>query len=203
MYKVFHNDNVIILNENSCSDLEYHTSKRVENKKQLFQFLDSYFKSINTQDICISGYNLTAMINDFKSWFKCIKAAGGLVKNTDNKYLFIKRFGIWDLPKGKVELNELMEAAAIREVCEETGVKGLRIFEQVQSTNHIYLLEDDLILKCTNWYLMETDFNNETKPQIKEGITDVAWLTSKQSKKAMASGYRSLNEILAPYLNEK
>lgn len=203
MYKVFYNDNVIILLEDSYGDLEYLKTKRVENKKQLFQFLDSYFKSKNTQDLCICGYNLTAMINDFKTWFKFIEAAGGLVKNTDDKYLFIKRFGIWDLPKGKVELSELPEAAALREVCEETGVKGLRICEQIQSTNHIYLLEDDLILKCTNWYLMETDFNDETKPQIKEGITDVAWLTAKQSKKALASSYRSLNETLTPYLDEK
>lgn len=203
MYKVFYNDNVIILLEDSYGDLEYLKTKRVENKKQLFQFLDSYFKSKNTQDLCICGYNLTAMIDDFKTWFKFIEAAGGLVKNTDDKYLFIKRFGIWDLPKGKVELSELPEAAALREVCEETGVKGLRICEQIQSTNHIYLLEDDLILKCTNWYLMETDFNDETKPQIKEGITDVAWLTAKQSKKALASSYRSLNETLTPYLDEK
>ncbi len=203
MYKVFYKDNVIILLEDSYGDLEYLKTKRVENKKQFFQFLDSYFKSKNTQDLCICGYNLTAMINDFKTWFKFIEAAGGLVKNTDDKYLFIKRFGIWDLPKGKVELSELPEAAALREVCEETGVKGLRICEQIQSTNHIYLLEDDLILKCTNWYLMETDFNDETKPQIKEGITDVAWLTAKQSKKALASSYRSLNETLTPYLDEK
>ena len=203
MYKVFHNDNVIILHEDSCSDLGYQKTNRVENKKQLFHFLDSYFKSKSIQDICICGYNLTAMIGDFKSWFKFIEAAGGLVKNTNNKYLFIKRFGMWDLPKGKVELNELLEAAAIREVCEETGVTGLRICKQIQLTKHIYLLEDDLILKCTHWYLMETDFNNETTPQIKEGITDVAWLTPKQSNMALASSYRSLNESLAPYLDEK
>ena len=203
MYKVFYNDNVIILLEDSYGDIGYLKTKRVENKKQLFQFLDSYYKSKNTQDLCICGYNLIAMIDDFKSWFKCIDAAGGLVKNTDDKYLFIKRFGIWDLPKGKVELSELVEAAALREVCEETGVKGLRICEQIQSTNHIYLLEDDLILKCTFWYLMETDFNNETIPQLKEGITDVAWLTAKQSKEALASSYRSLNETLAPYLDDK
>jgi len=203
MYKVFHNDNVIILHEKSCSDLGCQNIKRVENKKQLFHFLDSYFKSKHIQDLCIYGYGLTAMIDDFKIWFEFIEAAGGLVKNTDNKYLFIKRFGMWDLPKGKVELNESLETAAIREVCEETGVTGLRICEQIQSTNHIYLLEDDLILKCTYWYLMETDFNNETTPQLKEGITNVAWLTAEQSNMALASSYRSLNESLAPYLGEK
>ena len=203
MYKVFHNDNVIILHEKSYSDLGCQNTKRVENKKQLFHFLDSYFKSKHTQDLCIYGYGLTAMIDDFKSWFVFIEAAGGLVKNTDNKYLFIKRFGMWDLPKGKVELNESLETAAIREVCEETGVTGLKICEQIQSTNHIYLLEDDLILKCTYWYLMKTEFDNETTPQLKEGITDVIWLTAKQSNMALASSYRSLNETLAPYLDEK
>jgi len=203
MYKVFYNDNVIILYKDSCSDLGKMKTRKVENRIQLFQFLDSYFKSKSKQDICVFGYSLTAMIDDFKSRFKFIEAAGGLVKNTDNKYLFIKRFGIWDLPKGKVELNESLVEAAIREVSEETGVRGLRICEQIQSTNHIYKLEDILILKCTYWYLMETIFNDETTPQIKEGITEVAWLTTKQSKKSLASSYRSLNETLAPYLVEK
>ena len=203
MYKVFYNDNVIILYKDSCSDLGKMKTRKVENRIQLFQFLDSYFKSKSKQDICVFGYSLTAMIDDFNSRFKFIEAAGGLVKNTDNKYLFIKRFGIWDLPKGKVELNESLIEAAIREVSEETGVRGLRICEQIQTTNHIYKLEDILILKCTYWYLMETIFNDETTPQIKEGITEVAWLTTKQSKKSLASSYRSLNETLAPYLVEK
>jgi len=203
MYKVFYNDNVIILYKDSCSDLGKMKIRKIENRMKLFQFLDSYFKSKNKQDICICGYSLTEMIDDFRSWFKYIEAAGGLVKNTDNRYLFIKRFGIWDLPKGKVELNESLVGAAIREVSEETGVRGLRICEQIQSTNHIYRVEDNLILKCTYWYLMETTFNDETTPQIKEGITEAAWLSTKQSKKSLASSYRSLNESLGTYLVEK
>jgi len=203
MYKVFYNDKVIILYKDSCSDLGKMKTRKVENRIQLFQFLDGYIKSKSKQDICVFGYSLTTMIDDFKSRFKFIEAAGGLVKNTDNKYLFIKRFGIWDLPKGKVELNESLIEAAIREVSEETGVRGLRICEQIQSTNHIYRIEDNLILKCTYWYLMETFFNDETTPQIKEGITEVAWLTTKQSNNSLASSYRSLNETLAPYLVEK
>jgi len=50
---------------------------------------------------------------------------------------------------------------------------------------------------------METTFNDETTPQIKEGITEAAWLSTKQSKKSLASSYRSLNESLGTYLVEK
>ena len=41
-------------------------------------------------------------------------------------YLFIGS-DKWDLPKGKLDKGETIEAAAIREVEEETGVKGLKI----------------------------------------------------------------------------
>src|SRR5690606_27486008 len=52
-----------------------------------------------------------------------IKAAGGVVKNGEGQYLFIHRLGKWDLPKGKVENNEKMRDAALREVEEECGIK--------------------------------------------------------------------------------
>ena len=38
----------------------------------------------------------------------------------------IQRLGDWDLPKGKVEKREGVEAAAVREVQEECGLVTLR-----------------------------------------------------------------------------
>ncbi|ULT24020.1 NUDIX domain-containing protein [Sphingobacterium sp. E70] len=63
------------------------------------------------------------VFQNLKSKLKIIKAAGGLVKNGDGDYLFIYRLGKWDLPKGKVEDNEKMKEAAVREVEEECGIK--------------------------------------------------------------------------------
>jgi 8-oxo-dGTP pyrophosphatase MutT (NUDIX family) len=49
---------------------------------------------------------------------KRIIAAGGLVFNDRNELLMIYRRGFWDLPKGKLDPGERIEACAIREVQE-------------------------------------------------------------------------------------
>ena len=50
-----------------------------------------------------------------------IYTSGGLViKN--NKILFIKKNGIWDLPKGKIEKGHKKKQTAIKEISEETGL---------------------------------------------------------------------------------
>ena len=50
-----------------------------------------------------------------------IYASGGVVFN-NNKLLMIYRNGFWDLPKGKMEINESELDCAVREVEEEGGV---------------------------------------------------------------------------------
>ena len=65
--------------------------------------------------------------NTFCRNFITIYAAGGIVYNNSQQILMIFRNNFWDLPKGKLELNEKIEDCAIREVEEETGVKELII----------------------------------------------------------------------------
>src|SRR5215469_11706824 len=57
-----------------------------------------------------------------KEIMKKIIAAGGLVFNDKNELLMIFRRGKWDLPKGKLDEGESIEACAVREVQEETGL---------------------------------------------------------------------------------
>jgi hypothetical protein len=74
----------------------------------------------------------------FVARFTLIEAAGGLVKNSKEEYLFIYRLGKWDLPKGKAEYNESPEETAIREVEEECGLKNLKIEKKLGKTFHTY-----------------------------------------------------------------
>ena len=41
------------------------------------------------------------------------------------RFLLLRAYRYWDFPKGAVEQQETPLAAAIREVCEETGLTGL------------------------------------------------------------------------------
>ena len=82
----------------------------------------------------------------------------GIVYNNSQQILMIFRNNFWDLPKGKLELNEKIEDCAIREVEEETGVKELIITSKMPITYHTYELNNKPILKCTYWFKMFTNY---------------------------------------------
>jgi len=65
---------------------------------------------------------------------------------TINIYLFLdlKR---WDLPKGKLDMGEGPEAAAIRECEEECGITQLTITKTLEPTYHIYPHKGSYALK--------------------------------------------------------
>ena len=60
-----------------------------------------------------------AVLKAFKKKLVLVQAAGGLVHTEDDQLLLIFRRGKWDLPKGKLDEGEKMDACAIREVAEE------------------------------------------------------------------------------------
>ena len=83
--------------------------------------------------------NLEQLWSDFRSHYRWLPAAGGVVRQRDlGKELFIFRRGSWDLPKGKIDPGEDAPAAALREVEEETGVSDLTLGEALPTTYHSY-----------------------------------------------------------------
>ena len=120
------------------------------------------------------------------------KAGGGLVYNDLGQVLFIYRNGKWDLPKGGIEKNETIEATALREVEEETGVNQLKIKEKLQKTYHIFKRGGKYRLKITQWYTMKTKFKGTPMPQENEGIERVAWLNPEEVKAALANSYENI-----------
>jgi 8-oxo-dGTP pyrophosphatase MutT (NUDIX family) len=201
MYKVFYNDRAILLAEKAEDIPKNFQEEQVLNKQELFAYLDGYFSIQPAYDVEVVGYHVSAMMDDFTAYFKFIKAAGGLVKNSEDKFLFIKRWGIWDLPKGKVEKNESLEMAAIREVEEETNVDDLMVQKRLEDTFHVYRLKETMCLKQTAWYFMLADGHQTLKPQMNEGITDVVWLDKEESRKALSESYRSLKETMMHHLS--
>lgn len=183
------------------SNKEIDASENTKNLRVLgIDDINSIVKMIQSngfeRDINLHGYNIDDMFDDFCKQFKFIEAAGGVVKNNDSQYLIIKRFGIWDLPKGKIEPDETPEEASVREVCEETGLVNITVKSSLPDTFHIYCQKGIWFLKKTYWLSMQTSDNMELIPQIKENISDAIWMTKSESKAAISESYRSLYESL-------
>ena len=118
-----------------------------------------------------------------------------MVYNDSKEILFIHRNGRWDLPKGKIEKEEEIEACAIREVEEETGVIGLSITKELQTTYHVFKRNGKFRLKETFWYEMHTSSTSELTPQKEEGIKKAKWLNFEKAQKALDKSYENIKMI--------
>lgn len=131
----------------------------------------------------------------FKSLFKIIVAAGGAVFNTEGNLLLMKRKGVWDLPKGKLDKGEKIETAAIREVEEECNVFDLKIKNSLSITYHIYY-ERKWLLKETHWYNMKSKDWENAKPQIEEDIEKVKWVAPIELDIEGLNTYQNVRQVL-------
>src|SRR5436305_4254463 len=105
-------------------------------------------------------------------------SAGGVVFRVDSGhplYLLIRdSYQNWGFPKGHLEEGELAEAAAVREVSEETGLSDLSIQGAIETIDWFFRFRGQLIHKVCHFYLMETR-ESSTLPQRAEGITACRW----------------------------
>lgn len=191
MYKVFYNEKAIIL-----------TEKPIENVKTLQFITENQFeealdilKNSNVREINIYHHNLEMLWDKFQHNFHYLEAAGGLVKNNQNEFLFIHRLNKWDLPKGKVEFGETTEVAAIREVEEECGIRNLFLKDLIVKTYHIYF-QQDLKLKATYWYEMNYEGNESLTPQLEEGIGVAAWKNKAEIQGILTNTYENIKIVL-------
>ena len=157
--------------------------------------LKAMFKN---QEIQAVNTHAKSALKSFFKHFNKLKTAGGLVYNPpSNSYLWIKRLGVWDLPKGKIELGERSKDAAVREIKEECGLSGnLELKHRICSTYHVYEFKNKSILKKNNWYYFEYNGNLDTKPQVEESITDVQWIKVENIKNCLIQTYPSIQEVI-------
>lgn len=184
--------------------LEFIDLDSQKSHNQSFNIKDlAKFESKNFIKNLLNGKNTIYSIADFKhliDFFKnnqiYIRAAGGLIKK-ENKFLFIKRFGKWDLPKGKLEKNESDEEGAIRECEEECSIKQLNIINKLPSTFHLYELKGNIVLKESVWFLMNSNYNGILKPQLEESITEIEWFNVSEIKtNVVLNTYPTINNLL-------
>lgn len=175
---------------------EQPTAGFSEQLKLINEIVSLIFAGNIPRDYELGSHDSEKLFHEFSSHFEWVEAAGGVVCNNRGDFLFIQRFGIWDLPKGKVESGETFEEAALREVSEETGIDQLTIVSALPDSFHIYKEKQRFIIKHTSWYLMDSLSNVPLTPQVNEQITRAVWLSRNEGHSAIGASYRSLNETL-------
>jgi ADP-ribose pyrophosphatase YjhB (NUDIX family) len=172
--------------------------------KMLLPFIEAFENEQNeSKSLCIYSSNLKELFKDFFDFYKVITAAGGLVRNVSeteaDNFLAIYRMGVWDLPKGKIEKKEEPRDAAMREVCEETGINNLKINSFLTETYHTYWdpRKNRRVLKLSFWYLMETE-DTELQAQTEEDIELAVWLPLQELKEKKPI-YKNILEVIKAY----
>ena len=189
MFTIFINNNPIYLTDSleNSGDRNFFEFDKVD-----LQEVINKFKNEEINYIYLYGSDIQILFLNFSKNFKVIEASGGIVKNSKGELLFIFRNGVWDLPKGKIEKNEKIEEAAIREVEEECGIKNLQLERLLDKTYHIYKMNHEYIFKITYWFLMRSDFIGDFKPQIEEGITKVEWVSQQNLTNVLANSFANI-----------
>lgn len=160
------------------------------------KLLDFFEMMTSAKNLYLFSNNAEILFKQFSAIFHNIEAAGGLVENSNNEFLLIKRNGIWDLPKGKTEKGEKIETTAIREVSEECGIKLPVIESPIGSTLHIYTRDGKQFLKRTHWYKMTYTGNEKPTPQQLEDITEAKWISRENIESYMSNTYGSIKQVL-------
>jgi ADP-ribose pyrophosphatase YjhB (NUDIX family) len=147
--------------------------------------------------LVLSVKNYSAIKFYLRSKFKIIKAAGGLIRKKE-KFLMIYRMKKWDLPKGKKEKREKYRQTAVREVEEECNI-SVKIGTKICTTWHTYTMNKRSMLKKTRWYVMDVLDDYKMRPDAKEDIEDIRWMSQKEVYHALEHSYKSISYVFEKY----
>lgn len=193
MHTIYVGDKPIIL----TTEIEYETDFKNFLLKSVN--IGKVIKTLNNTDLNAAHLihkNPDKLLSKFLKLLPNVVAGGGKVYNDNGEVLFIYRNDKWDLPKGKTEKKESIEETAIREVEEETGVKGLTITKPLSTTYHIFKRNGKHKIKITYWFEMKTSFEGKLSPEKSEGITKVEWLSEEASQKALENSYANIRVLV-------
>jgi ADP-ribose pyrophosphatase YjhB (NUDIX family) len=127
-----------------------------------------------------------------------ILAGGGIVTNEHGELLMIFRRGKWDLPKGKLDKGETIEACALREVTEETGVHNLKLGKLIVVTQHTYFdkYQHQEVIKESHWFRMTVEGVPTLIPQTEEDITAIEWTKPYNIISRLKESYDTIKTVI-------
>ena len=197
MYKVFFNESLLTFSQESKPDAKNILFHHESQFDEAFHLLaNSGAKLVN-----IFSDEIEVVWNKFIQYYKLIQAAGGIVRNPNDEYLFIYRLGKWDLPKGKMEEGETKEESAIREIEEECSISPLELKRFLMPTYHIYF-QKEYIIKETFWFEVFYNGTEIPQPQIEEGIEEVVWKKANEVEELMLNSYPNIKLLVDNYIKK-
>jgi 8-oxo-dGTP pyrophosphatase MutT (NUDIX family) len=198
MYKVFTENQLLIFTKenNIQKNSTFFNCSSIENLESVLTNIDSDITEI--QLLVDDNSTIEYEVNRLFVKYKKITAAGGIVLK-DSKIAVIFRNEKWDLPKGHVDFGETIEAAALREVEEETGIIA-QLSKKIGCTYHTYVYNNQLVLKTTHWFEMISINESLIQPQLEEGITAIEWFDLSDLTLFYSNTYASLANLMKHYL---
>lgn len=196
MYKVHFENRFIMISSEPDRLQKYALFHKFSATDELYKLIADFQGDKNMHSINVYGTDIRHLWKIFRIYFTEVGAAGGLVRHTSGRYLFIEKKGKLDLPKGHIEQGEEPQNCAIREVSEECGISGHAIVKPIGPSYHTYSWEGISYLKKTHWYLMSYDGEMITEPQTEEGITRVIWLLPDELSIIKDTAWLSLMDLI-------
>jgi len=193
MYKVFFNQKPIFLTTELVSQTDRTPVMFIKFSSP--ENIVKALKSKKTECLYLYHQKEDKLWMHFLRHFPIVEAAGGLVRHQDGRILFIYRNEKWDLPKGRIEKNEPIRIAAVREVEEETGVDGLEIVKPLIETFHVFNRNGKYKLKKTFWFEMKTASTITLTPQFNEGIEQAVWVFEKEIPHKFENAYENIKKV--------
>jgi 8-oxo-dGTP pyrophosphatase MutT (NUDIX family) len=122
-------------------------------------------------------------------------AGGVLVRRLRGRWMMAairpggKPQGLWALPKGQIEPGERGEETALREVAEETGVRG-RPLGKLGDTRYTYTWDGERIFKIVSFFLVryESGRLGDIPAALRHEVAEVRWLPLEDAPRLLAYG---------------
>jgi 8-oxo-dGTP pyrophosphatase MutT (NUDIX family) len=108
--------------------------------------------------------------------------------------------GLWALPKGRIGKGEKSEETAVREVEEETGVRGTLV-RKLGDVRYVYTWKGERIFKVVSFFLLRYEDGKlgQLSAEYAHEVADVQWLPLDDAPRLLAyAGERDMaREALA------
>ncbi len=104
--------------------------------------------------------------------------------------------GLWALPKGRIDPGERAEAAALREVAEETGVRG-RSLGKLGDVRYTFAWEGERVFKVVSFFLVRYAGGRlgAVPAAFRHEVAEVRWLPLDEASRTLAyAGERRMAE---------